>query len=59
VAGLSTTSRHYTSERAWLGDVTDARIWLGIHFRHAMDDGRQIGREVADAVVKKWFRSSH
>jgi PAP2 superfamily len=55
VPNLATTSRSYSSARAWLDDVTDARIWLGIHFRHAMDDGRQIGRRVADAVVTKWF----
>ncbi|MFD2091429.1 vanadium-dependent haloperoxidase [Blastococcus deserti] len=50
VPGLVVTTRHYSSERVWLNDVTNARIWLGIHFRDAMDDGLRIGREVADAV---------
>jgi len=44
-------TRHYDTEEAWLDDVVNARIWLGIHLRDAMDDGRQIGRDVADAVV--------
>jgi hypothetical protein len=43
-------TRHYDSEEPWLDDVVDARIWLGIHFRDAMDDAREIGRGVADAV---------
>jgi hypothetical protein len=45
------TTRHYDSEEPWLDDVLDARIWLGFHFRDGMDDGRAIGRQVADEVV--------
>lgn len=51
----SGTVRHYDTEQAWLDEVVDARIWLGIHFRDAMDDGRSIGRQVADSVVAGWF----
>jgi hypothetical protein len=47
--------RHYDSEQAWLDDVVDARIWLGFHFRDAMDDGRLLGNQVADQVVTAWF----
>ena len=47
--------RRYDTEQAWLDEVVDARIWLGIHFRDAMDDGRSIGRQVADHVVAGWF----
>ncbi|MGY1617299.1 vanadium-dependent haloperoxidase [Geodermatophilus sp. SYSU D00691] len=53
VPGLALTSRHYASAKAWLDDVTDARIWLGFHFRDAMDDGRRIGRGVAEEVVDR------
>jgi hypothetical protein len=28
---------------------------VGIHFRDAMDDGRELGRLVADHVVAGWF----
>jgi hypothetical protein len=48
-------TRHYDSEDAWLDDVTDARIFLGYHFRDAMDDARTVGRDVADRVVDRWF----
>jgi hypothetical protein len=42
-----------------LNDVSDARIFLGYHFRDAMDDARTLGREVADRVVGRWFSTSH
>jgi hypothetical protein len=34
--------------QAWLEDEMNARIWLGIHFRDAMDDARTLGQQVAD-----------
>jgi hypothetical protein len=52
-------TRPYDSEDAWLDDVTDARIFLGIHFRDAMDDARAVGRAVADEVVDCWFSPAH
>jgi hypothetical protein len=53
------TTRHYDTEEAWLDDVVDARIMLGIHFRDAMDDAREIGRAVSDAVVDCRAGSTH
>jgi hypothetical protein len=35
----------------------NARIWLGFHFRDAMDDAVELGRDVADAVLDCTFRS--
>jgi hypothetical protein len=49
------TTRHYDSADAWLDDVVKARIFLGIHFRDAMDDARHVGHAVADHVVDRWF----
>ena len=53
---VTNTTRVYDDAEAWLDDVTNARIWLGIHFRDAMDDAREIGTGVADAVVDRAFR---
>ena len=53
---VTNTTQVYDDAEAWLDDVTDARIWLGIHFRDAMDDAREIGTGVADAVVDRAFR---
>jgi hypothetical protein len=52
------TTRHFDDADEWLDGVVDARIFLGIHFRDAMDDARGVGREVADHVVDCWFSSS-
>ena len=37
-------------------ETKNARIWLGVHFRKAMDDGNRIGRKIADATVRTVFR---
>ena len=34
----------------------EARIWGGIHFRHACDVGNQLGVELADHTVDHWLR---
>ncbi|WP_209306387.1 vanadium-dependent haloperoxidase [Blastococcus sp. CT_GayMR19] len=54
-SGVTQATRDYDSADAWIDEVVDARIWLGIHFRDAMDDAVAIGREVADRVVDRWF----
>jgi hypothetical protein len=55
-SAVTNTTRVYDDAEAWLDDVTNARIWLGYHFRDAMDDAREIGTGVADAVVDRAFR---
>ena len=53
---VTDTTRVYDDAEAWLDDVANARIWVGFHFRDAMDDAREIGTGVADAVVDRAFR---
>jgi hypothetical protein len=48
-------NREYASADPWLDQVMDARVMLGLHFRDAMDDGRELGRQVARYVVAGWF----
>lgn len=36
-------------------EVTIARIYGGLHFRKAMDDGRELGREIAKRVTRTYF----
>jgi hypothetical protein len=47
-SAVTDTTRHYTHASAVNRDTKNARIWLGIHFRKAMDDGNWIGRKTAD-----------
>jgi hypothetical protein len=37
-------------------DVGNARIWGGIHFRSAVEDGLELGRKVADQVLSHHFQ---
>jgi hypothetical protein len=36
-------------------DVGNARIWGGIHYRSAVEDGIQLGMKVADQVLAHHF----
>ncbi len=54
-AGAVVATRHYDDADEWQNDVTDARIFLGYHFRDAMDDSLQMGEGVAEHVVDRWF----
>jgi hypothetical protein len=54
-AGVVLATRHYDDADVWQDDVTDARIFLGYHFRDAMDDSLEIGEDVAEHVVDRWF----
>ena len=41
-------SRHYTSATDLMDEAFMSRIYLGIHFRDAMEDGYRIGRIASD-----------
>lgn len=43
--------RTYTTLTALESDALNARIWGGLHFRDAMDDGYDLGRRTAQAVA--------
>ena len=48
VASISSnTTRSYGSFDQAVDEVVDARVYSGIHFRKADDDGERLGREVA------------
>jgi hypothetical protein len=51
---VTDTTRVYDDAETWLDDVADARVWLGVHFRDSVDDGREIGAGVADAVADEF-----
>ena len=45
--------RTYTSLAALVHDAFHARIWGGLHFRDAMEDGYLLGHTVADLVMRE------
>jgi hypothetical protein len=58
VPEVAGATRTYDDADEWLDDVTDARIFLGYHFRDGMDDSVKLGRRVAEHVVDRWFECS-
>jgi len=44
-SSVTSSTKHYRDLRVLSQDAFLARIWLGIHFRDAMEDARYIGRQ--------------
>ncbi|HSK02840.1 MAG TPA: vanadium-dependent haloperoxidase [Kofleriaceae bacterium] len=55
VAGLTETSRSYTSLDALAADVMEARILAGLHYRFSMEAGRAQGEAVVDHIQARFF----
>jgi hypothetical protein len=47
--------RSYTSFSQAADENAVSRIYIGIHFRHAVEEGVQHGRKIANYAVKKFF----
>src|SRR5262245_1236049 len=56
VPQLIQAERTYDDLNAMMRDIDDARVWAGLHWRHSMRHGDQIGRKVARHVVTNFFR---
>jgi hypothetical protein len=56
VPQLVQTERTYYDLKAVMREVDDARVWAGLHWRHSMRQGDQIGRKVAKHVTDNFFR---
>jgi hypothetical protein len=46
----------YPTFRAALAEVTEVRIWSGLHFRHSMVDGAAVGRQAAGWALSHHFK---
>ena len=49
------TTRRFARTTALLDEVSDARVWGGMHFRFSNDAGTELGTRVADWVLKQHF----
>ena len=56
VPALVQTERTYDHLNALMREIGDARVWAGLHWRQAINDGMKIGRRVAAKVTKHYFR---
>jgi hypothetical protein len=52
-------TRSYPSFSAALEEIKNARVFAGIHFRTATEDGVKLGTEVADYVLEHKFQRLH
>ena len=48
--------RTYKDVNALMREVDNARIWAGLHWRHSMRHGAQVGRKVAQHVTRNYFQ---
>jgi hypothetical protein len=51
----SNTTRSYRSFDQAVDEVVDARVYSGIHFRKADEDGARLGHDVASDSLKRYF----
>jgi hypothetical protein len=49
-------TRTYKSFSAITAEVGNARVWGGIHFRSAVDDGVEVGREIGKIAAREFPR---
>ncbi len=52
---LHVTDRTYYDLNSIMREIYDARVWAGLHWRHSMLDGAQIGRKVSKYVSDHFF----
>lgn len=55
VTGLTETTRSYTSLDALSEDVRQARVLAGLHYRFAVEAGRDIGEAVVEHIMASHF----
>jgi hypothetical protein len=55
-AGLT---RSFTRLSRAINEIIDARVWSGIHFRNADEQGARIGRQVATWRQSHYFQPAH
>jgi hypothetical protein len=56
-SGTPAQTRHFDRFSSALKEVVDARVWGGIHFRTADEQGAVIGKQVAKWERKHFFKS--
>ena len=49
------TQRTYRDVNGLMREIDNARIWAGLHWRHSMRSGSQVGRKVAQHITRNYF----
>jgi PAP2 superfamily len=59
VSATSLGDRHFARAKDLEYEVANARIWGGIHYRSAVEDGVEIGKKTARNVLAHYFKPSN
>jgi hypothetical protein len=51
-----TTTRQYDSVKDIQNEIIDARVWIGFHYRNSVDQGENLGNDVADWSLDRYFQ---
>jgi hypothetical protein len=51
----TTTTRHFATVHDLVSEVVNARVWVGFHFRGSTEGGAELGRQVADWALERYF----
>ena len=55
VGGLAHPIRHYERTADLLQEMTNARVWGGVHYRESVVKGINVGRKVAHWALERYF----
>ncbi len=56
VPGLAQATRHYARVVDLVGEIENARVWGGVHYRESVVQGSVLGRKVAQWTVARYFQ---
>jgi hypothetical protein len=51
-----TTTQHFNDVKDIQHQIVDARVWLGFHFRNSVEQGLNVGNDVAKWELKRYFK---
>ena len=51
-----TTTRQFNSVNDIQRQIVDARVWIGFHFRNSTEQGLNLGNDVADWALDRYFQ---
>ena len=52
-----TTTRHYNTVADVQHEIVDARVWIGFHFRNSVNQGENLGNNVANWTLSRNFQA--
>ena len=58
-SSVTGTAHSFDSTNALLDEVTNARVWGGMHFRSSVEVGTQLGKQVARWTAQRHFERRH